>query len=116
MKEMTRELVRLTSEVAMFLEELFLEDPVMGSDEILEGSGESMPEMSYADALISWRKDGKNINSWFSTDSSLLLKYARELEERFGLLVLSHEDGIKRERELRHRMAVRRMTTRTFLN
>lgn len=116
MKEMTKELVRLTAEVAMFLEDLFLKDPVAGSNEILEGSGDSLPEMSYADALIAWHKDGKNTNSWFSTDSSYLLKYAHQLEKRFGLPVLSREDGMKRERETRLRMSVRRMTTKTFLN
>lgn len=110
MKEMTKELVQLTAEVAMYIEDL------IDGEGMSNESFDSMPEMSYADALISWRKDGKNANSWFSTDSALLLKYAHELEERFELPILSREEGMKRERELRYIMPVHRMTTKTFLN
>lgn len=103
------ELCMLTSEIAQYIEDMLdgKEDPE---------SFDALPEMGYADALLHWRKDGKNADSFFSTDSKLLLRFRSELERQYGLPILTEEEGLEREKKLRREMDVYRMTTKHFLN
>lgn len=109
----SKELYQLTSEIAMFLEDL-AEDADL--EDLDDESVKSLPEMSYADAILNWRQDQMNAYSFFSTDSKLLLKFKDQLTEKYGLPILSKEEGQIREIELRKEMEVRRMKTKTFLN
>lgn len=113
MNRWSEELMQLTSEIGLFLEDCAERS---GSWDHDEESFFSVPEMGYADALLKWRADGKNPNSFFSTNSALLLQFKDQLEEKYGLPILTTEAGARREAELRLKMQVFRKNTTSFLN
>jgi hypothetical protein len=53
---------------------------------------------SYAAALAHWEGDGFNPRSFMSTDSALLLKYRDRLQEKFGMPIMTEEEGREYER------------------
>jgi len=72
---------------------------------------------AYASSLVRWEKEGFNHNDFFSTDNKLLLRYAKELWDRFRLSVLDRKGGEDQEQALKELMPVfRKDVSKDFLN
>ena len=56
-------------------------------------------DFAYGSALAKWERNGKPKRAWFSTEDKHLLHYKEALTLRFGLPVVTREEGLRREAE-----------------
>ena len=54
----------------------------------------------YGEALLRWKKNGKNPKDMFSTDDPTVLFFRKELTEKFGLEIITHEEAEERKKIL----------------
>jgi hypothetical protein len=55
-------------------------------------------DFAYGKALEHWEDNGSDPEDFFSTEDSWLLVFSEELEEKFGLEIISHEAALARHR------------------
>lgn len=94
--------MKAASEVCDFMMDLEEIDPVRFEEAMEQGIPHG--DLAYGMALADWRKNGKPKNAWFSyapgqTECKMLLAFAKEIGEHFGLPILTIEEGMKRHRE-----------------
>ena len=96
--------------------ETFLEKTVsLDEERTLHMDPDSVNAMyAYSSALVRGAKDKFIGGSWSSTDNELFLKYRIELILEFDLLILTKEEGERRERELKKIMHVYKTDTSFF--
>lgn len=89
-------------EVCAFMMRLDEIDPVRYD----KATEDSIPngDLAYGMAVSHWRNNGKPKNAWFSyapgqKECKLLLAFAKEIGDKFGLPILTIEEGMKRHRE-----------------
>jgi hypothetical protein len=53
----------------------------------------------YAEALLMWEGRNRNENDIFSTEDAFMLEFRKELQEEFGLPVMTREEAREKEKE-----------------
>jgi len=101
---MSRKTFDKITEVEKFMMECHHRDNTKGHLNIPHDS------IAYGEALIHWEKQGHPSNAYFSTDDPAVLELAVELRKKFGLEVVTREEGLAREHSLR----VKRRTVTGF--
>lgn len=61
-------------------------------------------DFGYAKKILCWHFDGKPVLPFFATDDQLMLAFSEELEEEFGLKVVSNSEGEKRDKDIELRV------------
>ena len=83
------------NEVEGFMMDLHCQDRSLGHHGIPYDS------MGYGVALVHWHERGCPGNAYFSTDDPAMLECAMQLRTQFGLEIVTHAEGIARERSLK---------------
>lgn len=91
-----KQIAAKANEVGMFIWDLLAED--QDRDMPDDGAMENW-DFAYGEALLDAETDGAQIR-YMSTDSPVLLEFRKELQEKFGLEILTYEEGIKRDNEM----------------
>ena len=95
MRKVSSKIANLAAEIMLFLRDKG-EVVDFGEEQFLISTG------AYAEAVNHLRESGGNPKRcYFSCNNSLLLKNAAVLQKRYSLEILSTEEGMRRERNLR---------------
>ena len=95
--------LKMAAEISEFMQmECCKIDKVRFNKAIDEG-GIPHGDMAYAQALIDWNRKGRAKNAWFSytpgqTECKMLIAFKKEISIKFGLEILTTEDGEQRRK------------------
>lgn len=85
--------IRSINEVERFLMDLM--HLKCNEDKDFDIPYDSMP---YGEALLRWRKTKKDPRAMFSTDDPTVLYFRKELMDKFGLEILTHDQAEERKK------------------
>lgn len=84
-------IIRLAGRISSFLMRISMENTYRCPDTI------PRDDFAYAHAITDWEKRGSSSSDFFSTEDPWFIEYAEQLSDRFGLEIVSREEGLKRE-------------------
>lgn len=94
-----KEVGKLHIEIVLFLKDLIQKS---GSNLDPFEMKNFLASSSYAEAVRAFRREGIDPNKWFfSCDDKILLTHAEQLKEKFQVTIVSAEEGMARERNLK---------------
>jgi len=90
------------AEVSRFMQNLHTVDAARYEEALNYGIPHG--DLAYGAALADWHKNGKPKNAWFSyapgqTECKLLIAFRKEITEKFGLEILTSEEGEERRKK-----------------